>query len=68
MNYNNAGLTSAHSDTCAEVVMSRRLAALASDAITEGFPFVAEHLKHLALFILDEAAFASALRQTTKDG
>jgi hypothetical protein len=41
---------------CPEIVLSERLAALAREAETEGFPFTAEHLRYLAAFVLDETA------------
>ena len=36
--------------------MSGRLATLANEAAADGFPFTAEHLRHLAGYVLDEAA------------
>lgn len=47
--------------------MSRRLAALATEALAEGFPFVSEHLKHLALFVLDEASLAKRIDPAAGD-
>ena len=41
---------------CAEVSLSLRLATLAKEAAMTGFPFTAEHLRHMAGFVLDEAA------------
>ena len=41
---------------CREVTLSGRLTRLASEAQASGFPFTAEHLRHLAGFVLDEAA------------
>jgi hypothetical protein len=41
---------------CREVAFSGRLATLANEAAAEGFPFTAEHLRHLAFYVLDEAA------------
>ncbi|GEM_PF-4947130 len=67
MALNTVALTLGPDETCAEVTMSRRLAGLAADALAEGFPFVAEHLKHLALYVLDEAAYAKGMRSTVED-
>jgi len=39
-----------------EVALSGLLAHLAVEAEICGFPFTAEHLRHLAGFVLDEAA------------
>jgi hypothetical protein len=39
-----------------EVALSRRLAKLSSEASADGFPSTAEHLRHLASYVLDEAA------------
>ena len=36
--------------------MSGRLTRLAGEADVGGFPYTAEHLRHLAGFVLDEAA------------
>jgi hypothetical protein len=41
---------------CPEVHWSGRLARLATDADADGFPCTAEQLRHLAGYILDEAA------------
>jgi len=41
---------------CREVALSERLTQLAREAEVCGFPFTAEHLRHLAGFVLDEAA------------
>ncbi len=41
---------------CREVALSGRLTRLAGEAQASGFPFTAEHLRHLAGFVLDEAA------------
>lgn len=42
--------------TCAEVHWSGRLARLAVEAEAGGFPCTAEQLRHLAGYVLDEAA------------
>lgn len=39
-----------------EVTWSGRLAKLANEVAADGFPFTAEHLRHLAGYVLDEAA------------
>ena len=67
MALNTLDTTLGSGEACAEVTMSRRLAGLAADALAEGFPFVAEHLKHLALYVLDEAAYAKGMRPTVED-
>jgi hypothetical protein len=41
---------------CREVTLSGQLTRLAGEAEVCGFPFTAEHLRHLAGFVLDEAA------------
>jgi hypothetical protein len=41
---------------CREVALSGHLTLLAREAEICGFPFTAEHLRHLAGFVLDEAA------------
>jgi hypothetical protein len=41
---------------CREVTLSGRLTRLAGEAQANGFPYTAEHLRHLAGFVLDEAA------------
>jgi hypothetical protein len=41
---------------CREVTLSGRLTRLAGEAEVSGFPCTAEHLRHLAGFVLDEAA------------
>lgn len=41
---------------CREVALSGRLTRLAGEAEASGFPSTAEHLRHLAGFVLDEAA------------
>lgn len=43
-------------EACPEVALSAQLATLASAADAVGFPFTAEHLRQLALYVLDEAA------------
>jgi hypothetical protein len=41
---------------CREVAFSQCLVTLAREAESVGLPFTAEHLRHLAGFVLDEAA------------
>ncbi len=41
---------------CPEVSLSGRLARMAGEADARGFPCTAEQLRHLAGYILDEAA------------
>lgn len=41
---------------CPEVRWSGRLTRLAAEAAAGGFPCTAEHLRHLAGYVLDEAA------------
>jgi hypothetical protein len=43
---------------CPEVAFSQCLAILAREAVAAGFPFTAEHLHHLAAYVLDEAVLA----------
>jgi hypothetical protein len=41
---------------CREVTLSGHLTRMAGEAEVCGFPYPAEHLRHLAGFVLDEAA------------
>jgi hypothetical protein len=50
-----------------EVSLSKRLATLAREAEAGGFPFTAEHLRHLASGVLDEAALKYSSGQTDGD-
>ena len=43
-------------EACREVTLSGRLTRLAGEAEVSGFPSTAEHLRHLAGYVLDEAA------------
>jgi hypothetical protein len=52
---------------CPEIELSRRLAALARDAEAAGFPFTAEHLRHLAGYVLDETALKYTDERTGGD-
>ena len=48
--------------------MSGRLARLANEVEADGFPFTAEHLRHLASYVLDEAAVKYSDLQPDSDG
>jgi hypothetical protein len=51
-----------------EVAWSGHLARLANEAAADGFPFTAEHLQHLASYVLDEAAMKYCGRPSDRDG
>jgi len=51
-----------------EVAWSGRLAKLAHEVAADGFPFTAEHLQHLAGYVLDEAAAKYSGQQPDNDG
>jgi hypothetical protein len=53
---NTAGHIVHFGQSCPEVLWSGRLARLAAEAQTSGFPCTAEQLRHLAGYVLDEAA------------